>query len=250
MGTVAKTLSELDEQRRRALARFDLIAAILTTLPGELPAPTVSNETSEIFGRPSAWLSFKWLALASEARAGAALTGSAILAQLETAGFEPLPLSLCKWGSWRAMPEPLAVDEVPETKNRDTLRDVSPLVPLLLEANNHTPPEARTFYRRDGRIFRVHVPGPQWFRVEARRHETRGSWYYEHSTARLIYPADVETIQTAEGESIAQRAAFSRAYVETEQGLSGVLYWEPIAHEQLAFPLTPAAFLALLEGVR
>lgn len=240
--SVQSELAKLDAEYAAARKRIEIKGRILAQLPAELPAPTISNEDSRFFDVPGAWLS--WRASYSFE---APTKGSQLLAALEGAGFEPVPVTVCRWGSWRPQPEPGALEAIPETKRRDTLTDATIVAPLWLEPSPHGGPEARAYYRKDGMIYKVTVPAPWTAGITARRIKTRGNWYYEHGTARLLYPEAWHAIRTADGTSIAGISHLSRAYVDTEQGISGALYFE-LYTEQDACPLTPAQFLAVLEG--
>lgn len=241
--TVDEARAALADELAKVTSRLDVQGALLAQLPADLPAPTLSNEHTHYFGTPAAWLS--WSSWPGAATPG----GWTILDAIERAGWQPLPVTLAKWGSWRALPEPGLLDELPETKNRDTLIDVTPIAPLWIEPNQHTGTEARAFYRTPdaGRIVKISVPGPCAARITAQRVEPRGTWYYKHGTARLIFPDAWHAIRTADGNAVAGIAAQSRAYVDTEQGISGAIYFD-VYTEQSDFPLTPAAILRQLEG--
>ena len=240
--TVQSELAKLATDYAKAQRRIEIKGRVLGVLPETLPAPTISNEDSKFFDAPGVWLSWR-----SRYRHEDQIPGSAILAALEANGFEPLPVTVCKWDSWRATPEPGDLEAIPEAKGRYTLTDVTIVAPVWLEPRQHCEPEARAYYRKEGTIYKVSVPAPRTMGITARRIETRGNWYFEHGTARLRYPEAWHAVRTADETSIAGISHLSRAYVDTEQGISGALYFE-LYTEQTACPLSPSQFLAALEG--
>lgn len=241
MATVRDRLAALDTEAEKLQRRLALEREVYSALPPELTAPTVSNEQTKFFDRPGVWLS--WSApLYGEPT----ISGSDILSALEQAGFTPMPVTVCKWADWRVIAEPGAAEDIPDTKHRDTLKDITPAAPLWIVPEQHTGTKACAFYERGGRVFKVSVPGPSRALVTARRKEIHGTWYYERGTARLSFPESWHAVRTADGESVAGISQHSRAYVDTEQGISGAIYFEPYT-EQDAFPLTPAGMLRVLE---
>lgn len=241
MSTNAERLAKLDTERARFERRAAVEARIYSTLPPNLAAPTISNDTDD-----GAWLS--WSASTFQQT-----PGSVILAALEVSGFAPLPVTLCQWENWRPSPSPGTQAEIPETKrgsfgHLDKLTDSWPIAPLWLVPCVHTGTEAHAIYRKDGQTYRVHVPGPRTVSLSAQRMEIRGDWYYKRGSAQLRYPTEWASIQLTDGTPILGINPRSRAYVDTEQGISGALYFELLTHEQDEFPLSPAALLVKLEG--
>lgn len=237
--TVHDARLRADQDVQRAIRRAEIIRPILAALPDTLPAPTISNEDSEFFGTPGAWLS--WSSFRAEG------TGSAILRALETAGFEPVPMTLCKWGQYRVAPEPGALEAIPEVKRRDTLTDTTIAAPLWIEPQQHGGPEARAYYARDGRIYKVTVPAPVGVQLTARRRNKLGDWYFERP-ASIVFPE--AAWRTALAGLDLGVSVHTRAYIDTPQGLSGALYFELHAHDQTDYPHSPAAILAALEGAK
>jgi hypothetical protein len=95
----------------------------------------------------------------------------------------------------------------------------------------------------------VGVPGPASVRVTARRKEIKGGWYYEHGSARLDYPQGWHGFGAAnDGEHVAGLNTHTRAYRDTDQSLSGVVYFEPFT-DHADFPMTPAQLLARVEAL-
>ncbi len=240
--THEERLQELNDAHAKAVRQLELRRDVLAMLPDTLPRPTISNEDSSYFGTPAVWLSWRASLYGEQPR-----VGSDILAALEASGFAPMAVTACKWDDWRVKAEPGAQEAIPDTKGRYTLKDTTPIAPLWIEPNNHTPPEARTYYQKDGRIYLVTVPAPSTACLYARRIERLGDWSYESGSARLRYPDEWHAIRQPNGDSVAGISQLSRAYRDTEQGLSGAIYFEPYT-EQEAFPLTPSALLRVLEA--
>ena len=231
--TISDRLAGLDDERAKLDRRIEAVRRIYTALPGGLDAPTVSNETDA-----GAWIS--WHRPYSH---DPAYDSSAVLGALEAAGWEPLAATLCRWDDYRPSPEPGHQEDIPDTKHRYTLTDTWPIAPLWIVLNQHTGTEAVSFYRQEGRVYRVRVPGPSSASITARRKEPRGTWYYEHGTARLLYPESWHGIGPIDGDNVIGIAAQSRAFVDTEQGISGAIYFDPFVDP---FPFTPAQILSWL----
>lgn len=241
--TVAKTLKEIDTEITEAVRTLETRRSILLDLPPGMATPTISNTTDTPgAAEPHGWLSWRGPLRYYGAPEGP--SGADMLQALEAAGWQPSPLTLCQYGTWRRSVLPGLADEVPEVRRRDTLKDTTPIAPLWIEPNQHTGPEAHAFYRAPGgRLYRLSVAGPSGAAVYARRKEARGDWHFESGTARPVFP---EWWHGAICE-VANIGSHTRAYVDTPQGVSGAIYFEPHT-EQDAFPLTPSQLLRLLEA--
>jgi hypothetical protein len=238
--TVADKLAEYDAKIEAAVSRLERERDVLRALPADMECPVVSNERGDA-GELAAWLAWRSYRKFNYSDA-ATRSGADILAALEGAGWVPLPATLCQYGSWRRSPRPGAADDMPATNGRDELRDTEPIAPVWLAPNPHTDTEAIAFYRApDGRLFRVCVEGPAGVYIHARRVEYRGDWHYE-GPARIVFP-DWWHAAIADHANI---GAHTRGYVDTPQGLSGVVYFQPHG-EQTEFP-SPATFLRMLEA--
>ena len=245
MQTVADKLASAAAARAEREAKEQLEAQILGELPPALPCPGVSNESPRaFFGKPGAWVSFY-------RHYGEDWRSSDVLAQFEAGGFQPLAVTLCKWDNYRMTAEPGAQDELPDTKGRYKLTDSVPLAPLWVVPEQHTGTHSSCYYRSPaGLILKVAVPGPALASIHARRRERPGDWWYESGTGKLHFPQSWhDALRAEDGQSVATVAAQSRAYVDTQQGLSGAIYFAPHV-EQAAFPLTPSAMLAILENAK
>lgn len=244
--TREKNAQERAEKRARRERRERFEDRIYAELPPELPNPTISNESeTAFFGKPGLWLSF-------HRDYGEIWSGSWVLSELEKAGFVPIPSTLCKWDNYRPSTEPGQQSDIPE-KGKGcfgrpyTLTDSWPLCPLHIRPEQHTGSDAIAYYRSpSGLVVKVLVPAPSGVYLTARRREFPGGWRYESGSARIGFPESWHSINLESGECVALLES-PRAYVDTEQGISGALYWAPVAHEQNEFPLTPAQMLAILE---
>jgi hypothetical protein len=233
MTTVAEKLARRAEPPKR-----DWEADILPMLPADMPAPTISNGKDN--DKPNVWLTFR-------RPYGDTRPGSAFLAQLEAAGFKTLPATLAKYGDWRRTVKLGLQDDIPETSSRSELKDCEPIAPVWIVPCQHCGPDAIAFYEKDGLTFRVSVPAPNSVGVHARRVETRGDWHFERGSGRLRFPEAWHAVTDANLTPIAQVAAHSGAYVDTEKGVSGAIYFTPFL-DHADFPMTGAEFLAALEG--
>lgn len=220
--------------------------SILSALPGHISAPSISNVRPEPGPmEPLAWLSFSGPAYDPDKTFHPVDT----LEEIEAAGWKTVPVSLCKWSNYRHSPCLGLVEKIPETQcgcfgSTDELNDITALCPLWIDPAQYGPGEARGFYHLEGLgTIKFSVKIGILVSVTAQRVEPRGTWYYKRGTARLNFPPDLHELFHDE-QPVAQREGHSFATVDTEQGLSGALYWEPITHEQSAFPMSNAAMLA------
>lgn len=234
---VAK-LKERREERARKEALEDGIIAIL---PDDLPAaPSVCNEQlTERALEPVAWLSFS----APSYDPQGTWNPVAILQALERAGWKQSPASLCKWDDYRRSAYPGLSEDIPDEKpgsfgRMDKLTDVAPIAPLWITPCPHTNADCKLFMTApDGRLFKVLIDLPGIVGIGARRHEYRGGWSYERGSATLRFPPAWHSHPHC---TVNEN---SRAYVDTEQGLSGAIYFTP-HDEQSAWPMTASEFLA------
>lgn len=246
MKTVQDAIDGFTESLAEHVEHENFRLRILSELPAHLPAPTISNEKKA--GRLHAWVSWRSMDYAPEGEP----KPREILAALEAAGFKWLPASLAKYGSYRRSVHVGLCDELPEEYSRSKLQDCEAIAPLWLNASmggGYDSCEALAFYMSpSGIVLRVSVKGPRVFGATARRVEYRGDWYYETGSARLRYPEAWHSVTTPSDETpITQIAAHSGAYRDTEKGVSACLYFTPFLEPQ-DFPLSPAQFLARLEG--
>lgn len=235
----------LREKHAKELALCEAEAAIAALLPKSLPMPTISNVNLKNKPlQPHAWLSFS-----PEYRDDAKAFALRIFTELETHGAKPLPLSLVKWGSYRRHVEFGLVDSIPDEKrgcfgSTDKLTDVEPIAPLWITPCQFTGNDAQAFYEIGGKVFRVSVDIPAKAHLSCRKIENFGGWRFD-GACTVQFPQAWHSIHTESGESVANISHHTHGYRDTEQGISGTIYWQPLT-EQDKFPLTPAQFLAKL----
>lgn len=242
METIAEALAASEARRAAGQTREDWVTRILSELPADLPAPTISNEGEKAMdGQPGAWASFsrdygeKW-------------QGSEIFASLERAGFKTMPATLAQYGKYRRGVHPGLQTEIPEEYSRSKLTDCEPIVPVWLVPSCFGEGDAVAFYRSPaGLLLRVKVSPPAGIGMHATRKNIRGGWYYERGTAKLRYPEAWHSVHDASGNLVSQICVHSRAYVDTEHGISGAIYFTPFL-DQSDFPMTAAEFLKALGG--
>ena len=228
MQTVRDKLAAMEQKD----AERELIISILRELPHGMPAPTVSNvRTSEKPLEPVAWLS--WQSYDPDKT----FDPVDVLLTLNDAGWQTLPATLVQWDDYRPGVEFGLMKDIPDTKGRYKLSDCWPVAPVWITPEQHTGCKAKCFLRSpSGRVFRVAITLPGLAcHVWARRKEFRGGWSYERGTARITHPEHWHTLQTEQGESVARLHVKTGAQVDTEQGISAQVYWEPLT-EQDDFP--------------
>lgn len=236
-------IEELKERHAKELAELENRERIAAMLPDSLSIPTISNITQKE-NQPYAWLSFS-PDYGTDAKAFAI----SVFVELEKAGFKPMPVSLCKWGNYRRSTSFGTVESIPSEKrgcfgSTDKLTDVDAIAPLWVEPCQFTGVEARAYYEKDGKVFKVSVKAPLRAHLSCRRVENMGGWRFDGACS-VNFPQDWHSIYAEGGDCVANISQHTRGYRDTEQGISGTIYWQPNV-EQSEFPLTPAQFIAQL----
>jgi hypothetical protein len=240
------TKARIEELKARAVkeaAEREAEIAILQELPAETSAPLVSSVGNAYPEGVYATVNFTGPSYDPEKT----FDPVAILREIEAAGWKPLPATLTKRADYRPSPEPGLQDDLPEVRNRNKLTDSWPICPLWFVPEQYCGSHARAFYRTpSGKLVCVHVRTPAAAcSLAARRIEYRGGWRLDRTSGQLSHPDRWHEIRTPDGEPVAQKAASSHAVVDTEQGMSGAMYWEPNT-DHADFPMTPADMLAYL----
>lgn len=238
-------ITELKEKHAAEIAELEAREAICSLLPASLKLPTISNINRKE-GQPHAWLSFS-PDYGMDAKAFAV----SVFTELEKAGAKPLPLSLCKWDNYRRAVSPGLVDDIPSEKpgygtgtRPQKLEDIDAIAPLWVEPCQFTGVEARCFYELGGKVFKVTVKAPLAAHLSCRRQEYTGGWRFD-GPCTVQFPQAWHSIYAEGGECVANISQHTRGFRDMEQGITGVIYWQPLT-EQSDFPLTPAQFIAQL----
>jgi hypothetical protein len=244
----ADILDEMKARHARELAEATAEQRICEMLPESIgKAPTISNhKTPDEMGRvPAAWLGFR----APSYDPKQIYNPIALVESLEGAGWKLVPATLVRWDNYRPTVEPGLQNDQPSTKQVGRamtyeFRDSWPIAPVWIEANQHTAAEIWAYMTApDGTLYLTHfdlinLPGCHVY-LTAKRNEYRGGWSYERGTARLNFP------ERWHGHQAATIDVNSRAWVDTEQGLSGTIYFSPHGGQD-EWPLTFGAFLRSL----
>lgn len=235
-------IEELKEKHAAEMAELQARERIAAMLPESLKLPTISNVSEK--GQVHAWLSFS-PDYGTDAKAFAL----SVFTELEKHGAKPLPVSLCQWGNYRRSVMAGTVESIPNEKrgcfgSTDKLTDVDAIAPLWVEPCQFTGVEAKAFYELGGKVFKVHVKAPLQAHLSCRRMEYQGGWRFDGACS-INFPQSWHSIYTEGGDCIANISQHTRGYRDTEQGISGTIYWQPLT-EQESFPLTPAQFIAQL----
>ena len=85
---------------------------------------------------------------------------------------------------------------------------------------------------------------PRIVYLHCRKVENMGGWRFEGS-ASVRFPESWKAIHGKASELVAEISKHTAGFRDTEQGISGRVYWNPIP-AQTSFPLTPAQMLAQL----
>jgi hypothetical protein len=220
-------------------AKLAIEESVLGMLPDALPVcPVISNlKASPEPTEPHGWLSFGCPSYGNERDAYSPV---GILKTLEDAGWQLLPATLCRWDSYRPSACMGLQRDIPDTKGRYKLTETWPIAPLWFRPCQHTCQEAALYMQApDGRKFFIHVDTPNVrVSVHARRVEHLGGWYYERGSARTGYPPQWESHPACKIGTVQQS-------VDTEQGLSGAVFFEP-REDHGAWSLPASEFLQSL----
>ena len=241
---MTERIEYLKRQMAKETAELAVKISILETLPDSVPEPTISNMKPDATGdQVFAWLSFH----APSYDPGNTWAPIAVLQALEGAGFVQSPASLCKWGNYRRTTWPALVEDVPEQKagsfgRPDELTDCDPIAPLWIEPQQHGQCEIRLYMRHGQRLYRIRLDGGHIATVGARQIRRMGGWHFEPNTATVRFPEDWHSLPDA---TIHQA---TRGYVDTEQGLSGAIYFAPHG-QQCDWPLKASDFLGQLAAL-
>lgn len=242
-------LQELRERQKRERKEMRAELAIVAALPPGIPRPTISNIQLKDDPRNDgvfAWLS--WSIPYEHQRNGIAWS-LGVFQALESISAQPVQATLCKWDNYRPSVSPGGQNDHPSEKpdwghRTKKLTDSWPIAPLWVSPCQHTGNEARCFYRIDGKIFKVSVDIPLPVRLSCRRVEFPGGWRFD-GPAQLHFPQHWHDIHDKNGQSVAQIDKNTRAFRDTDQGISGAMYWAPTGTQD-DFPMTPAQFLAAI----
>jgi hypothetical protein len=237
MTTVNERIAELEKPVRDERA---MQLEILKMLPGDISAPTISNVKDKPH-EEAGWLGFS----APSYDPNNTYNPLKILVALEDGGWKLSPATLVRKDNYRPSPEPGLIEDIPDEYGRYKVTETWVICPVWVTPEQHGKPELRCFMTApNGKVYYVHVDINLPVRVSARRKDTMGSWHYERGTARIVQPDNWITLFMGD-EPIAQRSVMSYAVVDTEQGISATIYWEP-NDEQEDFPLTASGMLEIL----
>jgi len=247
IGENKSALQQLKERHGKEMAKMQREEAIIASLPDDLPmVPTISNiRSTKRKGRlePDAWLSFS----APSYDPDKTYNPVAILTSLERGGFRLQSASLVKWDDYRRTVEIGLCEDILEEKpgcfgSTYKLNDIDPIAPVWIGPEQYGNAEMVCFMRHiaTGEMYRVSIDLPGGVvGLCATRKEFRGGWHYERGTAKLRFP------QSWHGLTHCTISQHTRAYVDTEQGLSGSIYFMP-HDEQSNWPLSASEFLTEL----
>jgi hypothetical protein len=221
-----------------AAAEKELAAkfSILDMLPEGLE-PTICNRAKQDPHNPAAWISFSALSNHTSKNQYNPVT---ILRSMEAMGWKLIPeASLVKWDNYRRCIEPDALFEVANFPHKSgyTYKDGDSVSPYWVTPNQFTKPEFSAFMLApDGVVYLVRMEVPSMpCRITARTVQgTFGrDWAFVNGSAKLHFP-DFWPVHNR-----------SSAHVDTLQGISGNVYFEPCkgkdtASEALEFLLSDA----------
>lgn len=239
MATISERRAILEDKQKRELQTLEREGQILDLLPPSLPIPLLSNIS--VKRGNTAWVSFREPSYGETGPSGAE-----ILTALEAHGLTYCPLALFKPRSWRAGAWPKATGYPYGAPSSATdigrssyeIVDEHDLAPLYVRSEQYTGAKAIAFYQAGDWQLQVCVP-VKGAMVGARRVETRGDWHYERGSARVHFPQHWHALGNA-----AATIHSAKGYVDTEKGLSGVIYWTPTGSGDMS----PAEMLREMES--
>ena len=235
MATVQDQIKALENPEN---TEIELKLEILRQLPETIPAPSISNINTKGRWGEYAHLSFSAPAYDPEKT----FDPGAVLAAMEQAGWFVVPATLVQKDDYRPSPEPGTQDDIPEQIGHYTVTATWPICPVWVVPCQFCNPDARCFMRSpDGQVFDVSIDIPKALcGLQCDRREYRGGWNFK-GPAVLRFPEHWRTVA-----DIAVLHEKTRAFKDTEHGISGVIYWEPTQHDHAAFPMTASYMLKVL----
>lgn len=228
---IAKTVAEQIDMLLNPKPEVDLTSLkikILQDLPQDIEPPCLSNlkvKADEVNG----WCSFTRPSYDPENK----YKPIAIAEALESVGWEILPASLAKYGNYRRGVHLGEPHDLPNVYSRSELKEADQILPVWVRPCQHTQPDAYFYAKtQTGLLIKVSIDVPGCgARLHARRVELLGGWHFERGTGRLHYKPQWATM-------FGGMSQHSKCYVDTEQGISGEIYWNsselPKASEILA----------------
>lgn len=238
-------LSEIRARHAREMRETEIKFALLESL-GDVPSlPTVANIAPE--GKPSTYCGFASLSFSGPAYdPDQKHSPQAIARAMEAAGWKLAPATRAKYGTWRSQMAYGTQENLPETRDRDELKDSWPSLPVWVIPNQFTPCDVECWMvAPDGKHYKVSIDAPGLASIHARRVESLGTWRFASGSAKVQIPEGWHALQDANGETFAT-VSERLASVDTEQGLSGRVSFQLDRDEQDAFPLTLSEVLKAL----
>lgn len=220
----------LTEEHSQALAELERKAEVMRMLPPLPNCPIICNWNKTTPHDVKVWISFSAPAYDPDGK----WNPVSILAAMEERGWKMIPeASLIKFDNWRRSIEPssLADAQAYPHKSGYKFTDGDAVAPYWVTPNQYTKPEFSAYMRGpNGETYRVALGVPSLrVYISCRRIERMGGWMFD-GRASLNTPKDW---------SIHNNSA---AYKDTEQGISGVVYF----HADSAKPTASEALQSLI----
>lgn len=206
--------AELEAKHTQDLKELEAKHQILAMLPATKDLPVICNLSKPSKLDPRAWICFH-----IHYDPDGLYRPVEILKQMEEMGWRMLDeAALVKWDRYRPSMEPCALSDAANLSHprKYSYTDGWSVAPYWLTPNHHTTPEFTCFMTGpDGLTYRVSLEAHLQIAIFARKVQTRfGDWHFERGTARLVYPSTWATHNK------------SCAHVDTDQGISGAIYFE------------------------
>lgn len=213
--TVAEQIEMILNPKPEADHR-SLMVKILQELPQDIKPPVTSNVGSNYKG-VSAWLSFNGPAYDPNNTHNPL----DIVKALENVGWKLLPASLAKYGNYRAAVWFGNPDQLPEQSSRAKFVSAESILPVYVRGaqHNHSKPSLEMYMQTpSGFNVKVLIAIPHSLcLLNAKRAHNGEYYYYVRGTGSMSYKP---TWSKLFGGILS-----SRCYVDTDDGLSGELYW-------------------------
>lgn len=208
----------------------DLKIRILKELPQDIKPPVLSNIGSK-YGGVKAWCSFT----CPSYDPSNSHDPIAIARSLENAGWTIQPASLAKYGDYRKSVYRGLPNELDQESSRAKLKEAEEILPVWIRPQQYTAADAYFFMKTPNGLFiKITIDVPRCgIAIYARRVETFGGWYFERGTGRMSFPTEMNTMFGG--------VLSAKCYVDTDQGISGEMYWK-----KASINLTASEILAKL----
>lgn len=236
-----KEIARLNERHEKEIASLKRKQRIISMMPSVLgvgEAPSISNDYDEPNRGVHAWVSFSNWNKPSIA--------VAVAEALEDDGWVLQPMTLAKYGTWRASCLCGIQSEVPATMDRSELAQADPMMPVWLQLNQFTMSEICFFMEKDGLICKFLVDDLVPYRMTAQTTEYRGGWRYKSGSEQLVFRPEKHSLFHNDESFATMYRQF--VYRMSETHLEGRITFQLDRDEQSEFNMSLVDIIKAIKG--